>query len=206
MRPVNRAAEASHIPGGRYRTIVVDPPWQYNDKLQSGNSGFGRAHLSRGAANHYDTLSIEGIAAIPVGEWAEDNAHLYLWTTNAFMVEAHELAKAWGFTQKTIVTWVKPQIGMGHYFRNNTEHALFCVRGSLPTLRNNVPTAFTASRRRHSAKPEAFFDLVQSMSPGPYLDVFSRQQRLGWDTWGNECFSIALPEASMALPSDEELL
>jgi N6-adenosine-specific RNA methylase IME4 len=184
----------------KYRTIVVDPPWRYEDKLTMGS---GKAH--RGAASHYVCASTEDIAAIPVGEWAEDNAHMYLWTTNAFMVEAHDLMAAWGFRQRTIVTWVKTQIGMGHYFRNNTEHVLFGVRGKLAGLRQDLPTAFTAPRGRHSAKPEAFFDLVQSMSPGPYLDVFSRQQRLGWDTWGNECFAIALPEAAMTLPSDEEL-
>ena len=161
----------------KYRTIVVDPPWSYKERV-----GRGRAE------NHYGTMSHADLMALPVGSWAEVNAHLYLWTTNAFMVEAHELAKAWGFTQKTILTWVKPQIGMGRYYRNNTEHCLFAVKGMLHVLRADMPTAFTAVRRRHSAKPEAFFDMVQSMSPGPYLDVFSRQQRLGWDTWGNECF------------------
>ena len=176
----------------KYRTIVVDPPWSYEDKLTMGS---GVKH--RGAATHYSCASVQDIAQIPVGEWAESDAHLYLWTTNAFMVEAHDLAKAWGFRQRTIVTWCKTQFGMGHYFRNSTEHFLFCVRGSLPVARHDMPTHFTAPRGRHSAKPEAFFDMVQSMSPGPYLDVFSRQQRLGWDTWGNECFvAPGLPEVT----------
>jgi N6-adenosine-specific RNA methylase IME4 len=162
----------------RYRTLVVDPPWPYHVK-------------SRGCAeNHYSTLDLGGLARLPVSEWADEHAHLYLWTTNAFMPKAYELVEAWGFVQKTILTWVKPQIGMGHYFRNNTEHCLFAVRGRLPALRKDIPTAFSADRRRHWAKPECFFDIVQAMSPGPYLDVFSRQQRLGWDTWGNECFDL----------------
>lgn len=169
----------------KYRTLVVDPPWEYNDKMESGNCG----KLHRGAANHYRCASREEIAAIPVGTWADQDAHLYLWTTNAFMVEAHELAKHWGFQQRTILTWCKTQIGMGHYFRNSTEHVLFCVRGSLKCLRRDVPTHFTAPRGRHSAKPESFYDMVETMSPGPYLDVFSRKNRMLWDAFGDECFN-----------------
>ena len=168
----------------KYRTIVADPPWAYEDKLTMGS---GIKH--RGAATHYDCLSLEEIAALKVGEWAEPDAHLYVWTTNAFMVEAHELAKAWGFRQRTILTWCKTSFGMGHFYRNSTEHVLFCVRGSLPTARKDVPTHFTAPRGRHSAKPESFYDMVETMSPGPYLDVFARRQRMLWDTWGNECFT-----------------
>ncbi len=167
-----------------YHTIVVDPPWAYEDKLQMGS---GSKH--RGAASHYVCADTTAIAAIPVGEWAEPESHLYLWTTNAFMVEAHQLAEAWGFRQRTILTWVKTAFGMGHFYRNNTEHVLFCVRGSLKTLRRDQPTAFTAPRGRHSEKPASFYDMVETMSPGPYLDVFARKQRFNWDTWGNECFN-----------------
>lgn len=168
----------------KYRTLVVDPPWPYRER-----KGRGRAE------NHYVTTPMAAIEAIPVGEWAEDDAHLYLWTTNAFMVEAHDLARTWGFVPKTILTWVKPQIGMGRYFRNNTEHVVFAVRGSLHCLRKDVRTSFTAARARHSAKPQSFYDMVETMSPGPYLDVFNRNQRLGWDAWGFEAYTPAgLPE------------
>ena len=173
----------------KYRTLVVDPPWSYTQPL-------GRD----GADAHYRTTGMDDIAAIPVGDWAEDNAHLYLWTTNAFMDEAFDLVRAWGFTQKTILTWVKHReeqrwLGMGYYFRNATEHVLFCVRGSLPTLRKDCSTVFYAPRGRHSAKPQAFYDMVETMSPGPYLDVFNREQRLGWDGWGFEAYTPAgLPE------------
>lgn len=171
---------------GAFATLVVDPPWSYNDRLQSGNSGFGAPKGVRGAANHYSVLDTPGIAALPVGEYAAPDAHIYLWVTNAFMEDGFALMRAWGFEFKTILTWVKPQIGMGHYFRNNTEHVLFGVRGSLPTKRNDCPTAFTAPRRRHSEKPDAFFDLVESMSPGPYLSVFERRWRMGWSAVGDE--------------------
>lgn len=166
----------------KYRTIVADPPWSYNDKLSAKN---------RGADAHYGTMPLHWIKAMRVQDIVEDDAHLYLWATNAFMVEAHEIVRAWGFEPKTILTWVKTQIGMGHYFRNNTEHAIFAVRGSLGTLRNDMPTAFTAKRAAHSAKPECFIDMVETMSPGPYLEIFSRRHRLGWDVWGNESANTA---------------
>ena len=168
----------------KYRTLVVDPPWPYRDRSVNG-----------AAEKQYVTTPMDEIASIPVGDWADAEAHLYIWTTNAFMVEAHDLAKAWGFEQKTILTWVKPRLGLGRYYRNTTEHVLFCVRGKLPVLRKDVRTHFIARSGRHSAKPPAFYDMVETMSPGPYLDVFNRNQRLGWDAWGFEAYTPAgLPE------------
>lgn len=178
-----------------YKTLVVDPPWKYRDKLEIRRNGEGAP--SRGASAHYGVMSLEDIAAVDVGGYACENSHLYLWTTNAFLSEAHDLAKGWGFNPRTVLTWVKGswdhpsgrfkhQIGMGHYLRNNTEHALLCVRGSLLTLRNDVPSAFFAPRTRHSEKPDAFFDLVETLSPGPYVSIFERRLRLGWDAIGDE--------------------
>ena len=164
----------------KYRTLVVDPPWSYSLR-QDDATHRGRCK--------YPMMGVDQLGALGVSGWAEPDAHLYIWTTNAFLVEAHTLAQAWGFVQKTLVTWCKTSIGLGNYYRNSTEHALFCVRGKLPVIRHDVPTHFTAPRGRHSAKPEAFYDMVESMSPGPYLDVFARRQRMGWDTWGNECFT-----------------
>src|SRR3954469_6484723 len=99
-----------------FSTIVVDPPWPYGDRLMSG------ARRKRGAANHYRVMPIAELRALRPQDVAAGDSHLYIWTTNAFMVEAHELMRAWGYAQKTILTWVKPTIGMGHYYRNNTEH------------------------------------------------------------------------------------
>ena len=178
----------------KYRTICVDPPWRYDDNLTMDHA------IQRGAATNYDVMTVAKIAEIPVGAWAESDAHLYIWTTNAFMVEAHELAKAWGFEQKTILTWCKTQISMGHYYRNSTEHVLFCVRGRLSVQRHDVPTHFVMPRGRHSAKPEGFYDMVETMSPGPYLDVFARRQRLGWETYGLECFTPESLKDSLPTP------
>jgi N6-adenosine-specific RNA methylase IME4 len=148
------------------------------------------ASKGRGAATKYKVATLAELAAIPVGDWAEEKAHMYLWTTNSFMVEAHELMKVWGFKQKTILTWVKPKLGLGRYFRNCTEHVLFGTRGNLPVLRRDMRTVFNAPQGRHSEKPAAFYDMVQHMSPGPYLDVFARKQRFQWDTWGDEAFDF----------------
>lgn len=164
----------------KYHTIVADPPWDYRDPLQRTRASF------RGAESHYEVMKLGNIAALPVRELAEEDAHLYLWCTNAFMVEAHQIALAWGFSVRTILTWIKPGIGMGHFFRNNTEHVLFGVRGKLPPLRRNCPTAFTAPRRAHSEKPCEFFDIVESVSPPPRIELFGRGQRPGWTVWGYE--------------------
>lgn len=197
-------------PTKKYRTLVADPPWRYDSKLTG----------LRGATD-YPTMTHEELMCMPVGLWADDDAHLYLWTTDAFLVQAHQLAKAWGFEAKNLLTWVKgrevtdrdgdmraidARMGVGFYFRHATEHVLFCVRGSLSVLNHGTPNVFFAPRTTHSEKPSAFYDLVARMSPGPYLDVFARKQRflLGdhavvMDTWGNECFiPDGLPQPEVA--------
>jgi N6-adenosine-specific RNA methylase IME4 len=176
-------------PQKRYRTIVVDPPWQYRVSSLPPSSRAATGHRSRAAAENYGTLAAEAIAEIPVGDWADTDAHLYIWATNAFMVEAHDLMRVWRFEHKTILTWVKPNVGMGHYYRNTTEHVLFGVRGRLKALNTNTRTDFRAPRGKHSEKPAAFYDMVESMSPGPYLDVFARRHRFNWDTYGNEVYT-----------------
>jgi N6-adenosine-specific RNA methylase IME4 len=141
-------------------------------------------------------MTQEELLNLPVGLWAMDNAHLYLWTTDAFIVQAHQIAQAWGFEVKNIITWVKGRneerlhIGVGFYFRHATEHILFSVRGSLPVLNHDQPNVFFAPRHDHSEKPAAFYDMVMHMSPPPYLDVFARCQRFGFDTWGDEAFDF----------------
>jgi N6-adenosine-specific RNA methylase IME4 len=156
-----------------FTTIVVDPPWSYD------NSATRNA-----AVKHYPTMTLEQLAEYDLA--AADAAHLYLWTTNSFLRAAFDLIDQWGFEYKTCLTWCKPQMGLGNYFRNNTEHILFGVRGHLATLRSDEPTWFVADRGRHSAKPDAFYDLVERCSPGPYLEHFARRRRLGWEHRGNE--------------------
>jgi N6-adenosine-specific RNA methylase IME4 len=138
-------------------------------------------------------MSLSEMKALPVAEWAEPNAHLYLWTTNAFFSEAHELAETWGFEPKTVLTWGKvkpdgsPSMKMGHYYRGATEHAIFCVRGRLKLIGEATrPTLYLSPRLGHSVKPDWFYQLVEEKSPGPRLEMFARRSRVGWDAWGNE--------------------
>jgi N6-adenosine-specific RNA methylase IME4 len=164
-------------PVTQFSTIVADPPWQY------GNTA------TRGAAeDHYPTMSIDELCSLPVNEWAADQAHLYLWTTNGFLREAFNVMDAWGFTYKTTLVWVKPQLGLGNYFRSASEYVLFGNRGGLMVRDSNQPNWFEAPRGRHSKKPGSFFDLVEKVSYPPYLEMFARQRRLDehWDYWGNE--------------------
>lgn len=143
----------------------------------------------------YTLTSMDDLKALPVASIAADDAHLYVWVTNAFLVEAHDLARAWGFKPKTLLTWVKTyqddpcRVSMktGYWFRGATEHVLFAVRGSLRLqAAEGVPTAFLWPRiGKHSIKPAAFGGLVERCSPGPYVELFARAQRLGWDSWGH---------------------
>lgn len=181
-KPVAVAAPVAP-PEGLFSTIVADPPWQYDNKSTRG-----------AAADHYPTMSVEELCALPVQDWAADEAHLYLWTTNGFLRESFDVMDAWGFEYKTTLVWVKPQIGMGNYFRSSAEYVLFGVRGGLRTADCNQPNWFeeavvNAKRGRHSAKPGKFFDLIERASYEPFLEMFARARRLSekrWEYWGNE--------------------
>jgi N6-adenosine-specific RNA methylase IME4 len=185
----NAVTEPEPVPEGKFSTFVADPPWRY------GNTS------TRGAAqNHYETMSIEELCDLDVVPTrAADQAHLYLWTTAGHLPDAFRVMESWGFEYKTYLVWVKPQMGMGNYFRVSTELVLFGVRGGMRTQRRDVKNYFEARRAQHSAKPPLFHDLVQSCSPGPYLELFSRcsadqmitgcpcsKCRLGWTVWGNQ--------------------
>jgi N6-adenosine-specific RNA methylase IME4 len=147
---------------------------------------------SVGIGARYTGMSIAALSSLPIAEVCDDAAHLYLWTTNAFMYEAHDVARAWGFKPKTICTWGKvtpdgrPSMKTGYWFRGATEHWLFCVRGSLRITSTTEPTLYLWPRTPHSVKPDAFYDLVERVSPAPRLELFARKQRLGWDSYGNE--------------------
>ena len=162
---------------GLFQTIVIDPPWDWND--EGDISQFGRAKPE------YKTMPIEEIEKMPIQNISDDNCHLYLWVTNRSLPKAFRLINAWGFRYVTCLTWVKPSFGMGNYFRGSTEQVLFAVKGSQPIKRHDVGTHFEAPRGEgHSAKPDAFYSLVESCSYAPYIDIFGRKERKGWSVWG----------------------
>lgn len=169
----------------RFPCIALDPPWDWGD--EGDQDQFGRARPT------YDTMPYSEIAALPVPALAQDNAHIYLWITNRSLPKGFALLEEWGFRYVTMLTWCKPSIGMGNYFRGSTEQVLFGVRGSLPLLRRDVGTWFLAARPGgHSAKPVQFYEMVEACSPGPWLEMFSRQGRKGWVVWGAEVETVRL--------------
>jgi len=163
--------------GLKFSTVYADPPWRYSNTA------------SRGAAkNHYPTLSIEELCELPVAEVAEPNAHLHLWTTNAHLPVAFQLIAAWGFTYKSCLIWIKPQLGMGNYWRVSHEFLLLGIRGKLPFQDKSLRSWLLARRRKHSAKPYEVRELVERVSPGPYLELFGRQEIpfSDWTVFGDQ--------------------
>lgn len=163
------------LPQGTFRVIEADPPWE----VPSGPKGPG---------HHYKLMDTPAICDLRenIHDLAAEDCHLYLWATNTLLPDAVRVMEAWGFRHRTVLTWVKPGIGLGHHFRTTTEHVLFGTRGKLDTLVNDQPTHFELPAGRHSAKPAEFYDIVERCSPGPYVRLFARDQRDGWESWGAE--------------------
>lgn len=187
-----------------YATIVADPPWKYDDEMRKMKSTGG------GAATKYSCLTLAEIAGFLSTEMIKvaDDAHLWMWVTNAFVEEGHRVARAWGFAPKTMATWVKGRlvvekdggttlvqhIAQGRYLRNSTEHVLFCARGkAIPRVRN-IPTAFVYpgrwKGRRHSEKPPVVHEWAERLFVGPRVELFARSRRDGWDAIGDEIVAV----------------
>ena len=173
----------------RFATVLADPPWRFANR--TGKMAPEHRRLSR-----YGTLSLDQIAALPVGEIAAPTAHLYLWVPNALLPEGLTVMRAWGFQYKSNIIWHKRRKdggsdgrGVGFYFRNVTEILLFGVRGknarTLAPGRRQVN--YIGSRKReHSRKPDEQYAIIEGCSPGPYLELFARGTRPGWTVWGSE--------------------
>jgi N6-adenosine-specific RNA methylase IME4 len=195
-----------------YRTIVADPPWRYtsSDIITRGTTHTASVETRkiRAAENHYQTMSNDEIAALPVREQVADDAHLYMWVTNPRLFRGRfdsmgpiDIVEAWGFDYVTLLTWHKLGApGMGFYFRGDTEHVIFARRGKAPIPPSvRVSNHFAATKGRHSAKPDRFYEIVERVSPGPYLELFARRRRYGWDVWGNEAPEEAASQAPLGL-------
>jgi N6-adenosine-specific RNA methylase IME4 len=153
------------IPSG-FGTIVLDPPWPWRDTLNK---------------KHYDSMTLDEIRAIPVRASGAD--HLWMWTTNAHLVEALITALRWGYQYRSLLTWAKPRSGVGWWLRGQTEHVIFATRTRQHRRRpDRISTLLSAPRRAHSVKPDEFYEIVQTLSPGPYLELFARRPRAGWTT------------------------
>jgi N6-adenosine-specific RNA methylase IME4 len=173
----------------RFGTILADPPWQFQNRT-------GKVAPEHRRLTRYGTLTLEDIKILPVAQAAADVAHLYLWVPNALLAHGLEVMAAWGFQYKSNIVWHKIRKdggpdgrGVGFYFRNVTELILFGVRGknarTLDAGRRQVN--FLATRKReHSRKPDEQYSIIESCSPGPYLELFARGERKNWACWGNQ--------------------
>lgn len=174
------------------RTVVADPPWW--PKLHANTLGRREGKYRAGPQRYYRLLTVEQIIALRPA--TEPRAHLWLWCINQHVDWGYVVARAWGFEPQQMVTWCKPTLGTGR-FQCNTEQALVCRKGGPVgnAFGRTIGTHFTWPRKRHSEKPEEFFALVESASPGPYLEMFARRRRLGWDSFGDQ---LAAAEAGAA--------
>ena len=186
-----------------YRGIAADPPWPQKGagRPLGRASGSYRSWATRVAgprtrAMPYQLMTVDEIAAMPVDRLAhQDGAHLYLWTTNQFLADAFRVVRAWGFTYSTTLVWAKAPMGggTGGAYGISTEYIVYARRGKVPAQSRITGTWFRWKRPydergkpQHSAKPGEFYDMVETVSPGPRLELFARRDRPGWDVWGNQ--------------------
>lgn len=163
----------------KFNVVYADPPW----KLEFSGS------YNRKVENHYPTMELSEICALPVSEIVSDDALLFLWATTTKLEEALIVMNAWGFKYRSSAVWVKPEIGMGYYFRMQHEFLLVGKRGNLPVPQpaNRPRSVHTESRGAHSAKPHAYYEYIEQMYPGvPKIELFARNTRDGWVSWGNQ--------------------
>ena len=182
--------------GRKFRTILADPPWQFQNRT-------GKVAPEHKRLNRYSTMDLKAICDLPVAEVAQDTAHLYMWVPNALLPEGLEVMKAWGFNYKSNLIWHKIRKdggsdgrGVGFYFRNVTEILLFGTRGknarTEPPGRSQVNMIQTR-KREHSRKPDEQYELIERCSPGDYLELFARGERPGWAVWGNQADETYAP-------------
>ncbi|MEF8700956.1 MAG: MT-A70 family methyltransferase [Candidatus Accumulibacter sp. UW26] len=179
----------AHCGEERFRTILADPPWQFQNRT-------GKMAPEHKRLNRYGTMELDDILSLPVGAVADDPAHLYLWVPNALLPDGLRVMEAWGFQYKSNIVWHKIRKdggpdgrGVGFYFRNVTELVLFGIRGknarTLAPGRRQVNFLAT-QKREHSRKPDEIFNIIEACSPGPYLELFARGTRPKWSVWGDQ--------------------
>jgi N6-adenosine-specific RNA methylase IME4 len=164
------------------RVLVADPPWAFRDALPG---------PKRGAVKHYRTLNLQSIKEFSLPPMADD-ALLIMWRVASMVEEAYEVVRAWGFTPKSELVWVKktvtgkPFFGMGRIVRGSHETAVVATRGKFKPKSRSIRTVFEAATGKHSKKPDEFYELVERLSDGPYVELFARRPRPGWSCFGDQ--------------------
>lgn len=194
-------ASFDDLPHGHYGAILADPPWLFNNLWGGRPAKTEAGYPSRAVERHYDLLTDDDLAALPVGEVAADDAVLFMWICWPMLQRSLRVLNAWGFAYKTCAfCWTKAGLnqidlfaeeaegfaGLGYWTRANTEPCLLATRGTPKRLNADVRQAIIAPRRQHSRKPDGIHERIERLVAGPYLELFARQERAGWTTWGNE--------------------
>lgn len=198
LRPDLEPAPLPRVVGG-FSTVLADPPWRFSNRT-------GKVAPEHRRLDRYSTMSLEAIKELPVESVTAKNAHLYLWVPNALLPDALDVMSAWGFRYISNIIWAKRRKdggpdgrGVGFYFRNVTEILLFGVKGSMRTLppaRSQVNMIETR-KREHSRKPDEQYDLIESCSPGPFLELFARHPKPNWTVWGDESSEDQVPRGKV---------
>ena len=165
--------------GLKFGAIYADPPWIYDNQGTRAATG-----------NHYSGLTVDELCALPIRDLAADDAHLHLWTTNAFLFDCEKIFDAWGFEFRSSFVWVKPQMGIGNYWRNSHEFMLTAIRGNAKRFNDrSLMSWLQCDRGAHSSKPDQVRSYIERASPGPYLELFARREYPRWSAWGNQITS-----------------
>ena len=170
----------------KYNVIYADPPWTFKTYSNKGKD--------RSPEKHYSVMSFKDICNMPVGNIARDNSVLLMWAIDPLLDKAFEVIKAWGFTYKTVAfTWAKLNktkpgffTGLGYWTRGNPEMCLLATRGKPKRLNKSIPQLVVSERQEHSRKPDIVYEHIEKMLEGPYMELFARRKRDGWNSWGNE--------------------
>lgn len=204
VREANRDASAAKLraealapPTGKFRVVALDPPWRYAKNHDVGPDADRRGEVD------YPDMSCAEIVDLDVPQYLEDDAVVLLWTTNAHLPEAVDIARSWGLEWKTVLTWVKNKMGTGDWLRGKTEHCVILTRGSPTVTLTNQTTELRADAREHSRKPVEFYDLVDKLFPGTKLELFARETREGWTTHGVDVGKFPSEPVQRDLPTPD---
>lgn len=185
----------------RFQTIVADPPWEYEGFASQPGDPRRTDRKVKAESLPYSAMTLEAIAALPVASLAAPDAFLFLWTTNRYLYAADDIAAAWGFEYRQMLVWHKtgnPSPFGGTLAPNHAEFLLVAVKGT-PKAHGRLPGSVIAAPKpyEHSRKPDVFIDLIERVAPGPYVEMFARRARFGWEYWGDQSLgTVEMPEAA----------
>ena len=170
----------------KYAVIYADPPWQYTSGDQHGNE-----EQDKVLSDHYPTMSLGEICALPQAKLAATDSVLFLWCTSPTLEEALQVVNAWGFKYKASMVWDKVAHNVGHYVSVRHELLLIATRGQPPKVPKLVDSVYVEERAEHSRKPAYFRELIDELYPeGKRIELFCRGSAgIGWDIWGNEAIA-----------------